>query len=365
MKILMIIDALSRGGKERRLLELLEYFSRIENINYQLVVLSSRIEYDLKAQNISGVQILERKSKKDLTIFKRLYRICKQFQPDIIQSWESMASVYAIPVAKYLGLSFVNASISHAPDKISIFSKRWIRAKLTFPFSDAVVANSIAGLKAYNASPSNSYCIHNGFNFERLQKLEGPQAIRAKFSLNTPYIVGMVAAFTDKKDYHTFITAALSILDQRNDVSFICVGAGYNLEECKSLVPGKFQDRLIFTGKQSQVESIMNVFDIGVLTTYTEGISNVIMEYMALKKPVIATSGGGTPELVLDGQTGFLIGVKEVNRLIDKIQVLLNNPKMRQSMGEAGNKRILETFSLEKMSDSFVDLYKKLCTTKS
>jgi glycosyltransferase involved in cell wall biosynthesis len=101
----------------------------------------------------------------------------------------------------------------------------------------------------------------------------------------------------------------------------------------------------------------MNMCDIGILATYTEGISNSIMEFMALGKPVVATDGGGTKELVIGGETGFLIKPKSVEELVSKIEYLLNNDKIASSMGMKAKERIKQEFSMKKMINSFVDLY--------
>lgn len=87
----------------------------------------------------------------------------------------------------------------------------------------------------------------------------------------------MVATFSDKKDYTTFINAAQIVIESRDDVTFIAVGDGGNLESCKNLVKPEFQNRIKFLGRQKNVESIVNIFDVGVLATFTEGISNTIM----------------------------------------------------------------------------------------
>ena len=92
--------------------------------------------------------------------------------------------------------------------------------------------------------------------------------------------------------------------------SFV-LAIGENLKSFESMIPIEFKDKIIFTGKQKHVESIINIFDIGVLCScYGEGISNTIMEYMALGKPVIATDCGGNKEIVVHNVTGFLIEPK-------------------------------------------------------
>jgi glycosyltransferase involved in cell wall biosynthesis len=100
--------------------------------------------------------------------------------------------------------------------------------------------------------------------------------------------------------------------------------------------------------------------DIGVLATFTEGISNSVLEYMALGKPVVATSGGGTNEIVTDNETGFLVSPSNPKELADRLQVLLNDSKLCTKMGQSGKMRIHEIFSIEKMTGKYISEYKKL-----
>jgi glycosyltransferase involved in cell wall biosynthesis len=88
------------------------------------------------------------------------------------------------------------------------------------------------------------------------------------------------------------------------------------------------------------VESYINVMDVCVLATFTEGISNSVMEYMALGKPVVATEGGGTGELVRSGETGFLVKPSDPGMMAGKIEELISDEELRKRMGEMGKDRI-------------------------
>jgi len=172
MKILQIIDSLGSGGKERQLVETLKFLSGIDGINSELVVMSDDIHYSyIDDLNIKTYLVI-RKSKKDLSIFFKFYRLFKETRPDVIHSWSSMCSVYAIFAAKMLGIKFVNGFLRNAPPSLRTNGKEQIRAKLTFPFSDIIAANSFAGLKAYNVPLKKSVCLHNGFDFNRINGLD-------------------------------------------------------------------------------------------------------------------------------------------------------------------------------------------------
>jgi len=366
MKVIQYIDSLGSGGKERQVMELLKGLSGFEDIDIELILMSEEIHYSYLENLKIKPHFLLRRSKKDPLIYPQLFSLCKKIKPDIIHSWESMCSVYAMPVAKLLGIKFVNGFLRNAPPNFSVLNKTWLRAKFTFPFSDAIVANSKAGLKAYRVKPHNSYFVHNGFDMSRLTNLCNSNEVRNRLGVKTDNVVGMVASFSDNKDYNTFLSAAQTILSRRNDVSFVMVGDGYNLKACKNKVLPEFKSPIKFLGRIKNIEEIVNIFSLGVLSsnalTHGEGISNSIMEYMALGKPVIATDCGGNDELIIDGETGYLVSQANAEELAMRIVQLLDDDKLASRFGEAGHRRIVNEFSLEKMTTQYVKLYREILT---
>lgn len=365
MKVLFLIDTMRSGGRERQLAELLKSLSIQKNVSCELVVMSHETHYREILDLGVPIHYLVRKNKKDISIFWQLYQLCRRFRPDIIHSWDTMTSVYALPSIWLLGIRFVNNFIQNAPSSISVLDRDGFRSRLTFPFSDVVVANSHAGLKAYAAPINKSRVIHNGFDFERIARVMKKEEMRANLGVHGEKVVGMVASFTDTKDYSTFLAAAQKVLLRRKDVVFVAVGDGENLQRMKQIIEQRNAENILFLGKQSDVESIINVFDVGVLATYTEGISNSIMEYMALGKPAVATDGGGTIELLIDGETAFLVPPKNPDEMAEKIEYLLDNPERAHSMGSAGKERIKREFSMEQMTAAFLSLYNELIENHS
>jgi glycosyltransferase involved in cell wall biosynthesis len=359
IRILYIIDALGPGGAERRLVQLLGGLDG-DVFSSKLVLLTDIIHYAEVHDLGTEIITLKRKIKKDPSISFRLYGICKKWRPDIIHAWGSMTATYAGPVAKLLGIKLINAMIADAPVRLD--SKHKTRSFLSFPFSDVIQANSHAGLKAYGVPADKGNVVHNGFDFERIVDLKAPQEIREELNITTRHVVGMVAGFRYHKDHASLIAAALTILERRDDVTFVCVGDGPEMARIQRLAGGN--DKIIFAGRRTDVESLVNIFDIGILLTdldkHGEGISNSIMEYMALRKPVIATDGGGTRELVTDGETGFLIPQKSPGTLAQRINDLLDNDEMRQTMGIKGEKKIREEFSIARMISGHVSSYRSL-----
>jgi glycosyltransferase involved in cell wall biosynthesis len=358
MRVLHIIDSLKSGGKERQLVELMKSLIDKDDVIIKLVILSDAIDFEYIKKLKLDIQIINRRHKKDLSIFFKLYNLCKEFKPDIIHSWELMCSIYSLPVAKLKGIKFINGIIRYSPSEYNISSRRWLSTKLTFIFSDIIVSNSHAGLKSYKSPEAKSYCIHNGFDFKRVNNVYDVNITKRKYNIKTNNIVGMVARFDKRKDYYSYIQSAINILKKRNDVTFITVGNGDTFNDCVKYVPEKYKEHIRFLGKQMDVESIVNAIDIGVLVSKEEGISNSIMEYMALRKPVVATNHGGNEEIVIHQKTGLLVRYNDINDLTEKIEYILENRDIAIAMGKAGKERLEKDFNTEKMAQEYISLYK-------
>jgi glycosyltransferase involved in cell wall biosynthesis len=360
VRILFVIDTLGPGGKERRLTELLKGLNSHPEIDFDLVVMSESIHYE--EINELGIDIhkIIRKTKRDFTVYNKFYDLLRRYKPDIVHCWDSMTAVYMAPLVKILGCTLINGMVIDVPSGRKVLNKHWMRGMLTFPLSKVIVGNSKAGLKAYCVPAAKGIVIYNGFNFSRLEDLIPGEDIIKELNIKTDLIVGMIATFWERKDYPTFYEAARILLKKRNDVTFLAIGTNTDSEKSFKLLDCEVQPYFRLLGKRTNVESYINIMDIGVLTTFTEGISNALLEYMALGKPVVATGGSGTEELVVDGITGFLVKTSDPVQLAEKLEMLLNDEAMRKGMGLAGCQRVSEHFSINRMVNDYIELYKRI-----
>ena len=374
MKVLFFIDSLTAGGKERRLTELMKELRRNNNIiDFTLVIMKNEIHYEEVLHLNIPIHYLIRKTKKDLSVFKSFFKICEEFDPDIVHCWDSMTAIYAIPTCQIKSIKLINGMVVNTPVQRNILNKYWLRAQITFPFSTVIVGNSKAGLEAYKAPKRKSLCIYNGMDLNRFNNLKDAALVTKEiFKTNIPpeaFIIGMVAAFEDRKDYNTLIRAAKQLISSNDNIYFILVGDGMNLNEIRKSVPERLLDKIVFLGKRSDVESIVNIFDVGILLTnrkvHGEGVSNSIIEYMALGKPVIATRGGGTNEVICDKVNGYLIDPESDMQLIERIQTLMNDKCLRENLGRRARKLARENFDLQIMTNNYIRLYYHLRENKN
>lgn len=361
MKILIFIEDLRSGGKERRLVELVKGLNSDNEFELQLVLTRDEIHYKDVLNTGIKINVIKREKFSDkLAVFYRFYQIAQTFKPDIIHVWGNIVAIIAIPSKFILQKVMVNNQITNTTTKDS---KLFFGSRLTFLFSDLIVSNSQKGLNVYNAPLHKSRVIYNGFDFKRVENLLPKTEILNKFGINTKFVVGMVATFNKNKDYNTYIQAAKHILKINKEVTFLCIGSG-DFQFYQSSLTDQEKNRILFLGRQVQVESIMNVCDVGVLTTnlsfHGEGISNSILEFSALGKPVIATNGGGTPEIIEHNYSGFLIGDQSVTELEERLIYLLSHEEARFLFGLRAMEIVEKKFSIQKMINQFKTVFKEI-----
>ena len=117
---------------------------------------------------------------------------------------------------------------------------------------------------------------------------------------------------------------------------------------------------LYFLGGREDVADLISIFDVAVLASLSEGFSNVILEYMASSKPVVATEVGGNPELVVHGETGLLVPPADAHTLADAILSILEDKEAALRYGAAGRKRVEDKFELGKMIRQYEDLFERV-----
>jgi glycosyltransferase involved in cell wall biosynthesis len=361
-KILFIIESLHSGGKERRLVEFIKYLHNNSSFTIDLILTDRTIHYTEVLNIDISIHYLKRTIIKNNPLqFVNTYVLIKSISPDIIHAWGNMVSLLAIPAKILLKIPLVNSQITDAPLKNGSFITK-ARNFIAFLLSNRILANSRAGINAYMPPINKSRVIYNGFDFKRIARLEEHHT-KTEISIISKYVICMVASFNQTKDYSTFIRAASIILGDRQDITFLCIGGG-DYAPYKLLVPDKYYEYIKFLPAQKKIENIMSIVDIGVLATKSEGIPNVLIEFMALGKPIVATACGGIPELVKSGSTGFLIPVGEYNKLAAHLVELVDNDDMRRRIGQNARKSIEDEFTIAGMSERIIQEYRSLILAK-
>lgn len=362
-RVLIIVDGLRSGGKERRLVELLRN-SKNAGIHYHLIIYNSDIYYTEIFDLGLEISVIEKDVLSSISILIRSINKTVSFKPDCIHTWDIYSSFIGVFCSLFVGKPLIAGHITTAPKNAikSYGILPYAMSKISFVFAKLVIGNSNAGLKSFDAPFKKSKVIYNGYNFDRLAKLVPGISDNLVLGCTSKFIVCMIASFEKTKDYGTFLKVAERMTSMRDDVIFLAVGGGTMLKNFKQHYSNN--PNIVFLGKRSDVESIIMQCNLGILLTnssnHGEGISNSLLEFMAAGKPVVATRGGGTIELVRDGIDGFLVTDGNPQEVVGVIERFLADPELGFHLGQNATDRIKRNFSIEIMTDKYFEMYKEI-----
>lgn len=232
--------------------------------------------------------------------------------------------------------------------------------------SSVIVANSeaVRGNLIEKGIPSAKIkVVHNGINIGNIERkaCENHRTAYLFKRIGNKKVIGTIGRMTPIKNHRLLITAAREVIAQYRDVFFIMIGDGKEKGNLERMVSDLgLTDHFFFTGWLDSPYSVLSIMDIFVLTSTWEGLGLVVLEAMALKKPVIATNVGGVPEIIGDGETGILIPSGDSNALARALIKLLNDSALRQRMGEAGRTVAARDFSTTSMMNGIEQAYSML-----
>lgn len=351
--VLLLVDGMDAGGTERQVVELLKGIKRINSVKTVLGVLVKGGELQAEAESAADVILPVRQSSQyDFSLAYSLVNLARKYNTDIIHTFGAVSDFAGIVAGKINGIPVINGSIRNARPKLN---KRDRISRFCMRFASWIVANSNAGLTAYGvASYASSSVIYNGVDPDRFVKV-----IPAVFPEKT---ICMVGNFSRKKDQQQLIEVLPELQKKHSELHLVLVGRGSNLKNLQNCTKDLgLQQSVTFVINCNTPEPIIRASCIGVLLSPEgEGLSNAIIEYMALGKPVIASDMGGNSELVSHDLTGYLVDNNSPEQLIAHITHLLDNPKHAMQMGMKGKQKIADDFTVSRMVDEYGKLYEKL-----
>lgn len=219
--------------------------------------------------------------------------------------------------------------------------------------------------------------IGNGVNIDRFSKasLFSPEVVaQIKQELNIPpaaTVIGTVGRIVEEKGFREFFEAGIKIIKHYPEAVFLVVGdtldsdRGKFSEQLKTMIrENKVESKFYFTGFQLETERFYPVMNVFVLPSYREGMPRTVIEAMVAARPVVASNIRGCREEIINGETGFLVPVKNSQALAKAIIELLENPEMARQMGKAGQQRAGDLFDERLVCERILIAYQKMVSDK-
>lgn len=220
---------------------------------------------------------------------------------------------------------------------------------------------------AYMTTPPERIIPH-GIDTRHYQPAENPEALRTALSLPTQYSIGIFGRVRAQKGVDLLIEAALEVLPRYPEFSVVVVGEITSdqrefVGQLRARVAAHgLEKRIIFTGELpfEQVPDYFKAMSIVTALSRNEGFGLTVLEAMSCAVPVIATRAGAWPDIIEPGLDGQLIDVGDRDALIEKLEDLMSDQALRQRMGEAGRKKVAQSYRVEHEAEALIDYYRLL-----
>jgi glycosyltransferase involved in cell wall biosynthesis len=241
---------------------------------------------------------------------------------------------------------------------------------LTLGWNDRVLAVSgevAASIRKFKGSQFPVQTIFNGVDTQKYSPEFCDKKI-AKRNLGIPpqaLVVGNVCVFRIQKRLMVWLDVAAKVKKQNPFVKFVLVGEGPVKEEVVNKIHAlELGDYVLLPGLQEDVRPYLAAMDVFMSSSLFEGLPVALLEAMAMELPVVATAAGGIPEMVEDGNSGFVVPVNQPEQLLPIVIQLLEDGGLRERTGKAARSRIEERYSIQQMVRNLEEIYERVLEDK-
>ncbi|MEJ2167014.1 MAG: glycosyltransferase family 4 protein [Desulfobacterales bacterium] len=361
MKILHINTERTWRGGEQQTLYLLDGL-RQRRIDSHLVCQPGSPMHAKAAEAGVDVYPIAMRGETDLIASLRIRNLIRENNFSIIHSHTSHAHTIAYLASAGTG---VRRLVTRRVD-FSIFRHSFLHLsglKYRFLADDYVaISNRIkAVLVEDGMSERRIYVVHSGVDPQRFEPAAGDH-LRSEFDIrDNEKIVVNVAHLAGHKGQKYLIRAIPHVLAKLPDSRFFIVGRGELMGELQTLAASLgLQRQLVFTGFRSDVGAFYKIADLYVMSSVEEGLGTAVLDAMACGRPVVATTAGGLPEIISDGETGRLVPPADALALAEGMIDMLTHPEMADAMAAAARTRVEQFFSIQTMVDKNIEVYRKI-----
>jgi glycosyltransferase involved in cell wall biosynthesis len=379
IKVIHIITRLDKGGSAENTYLTLK---GMDKSRYEVSLVTGPVEdpsQDRRNQiEESGVQYIQIPQLRrninlfhDFTALLRIYRFLKREKPDIVHTHTSKAGLLGRLAAKLAGVP----SIIHTPHghvffgyfgalKTRIFI---LLEKFASRITDKIVAltpREKADYLSYKVVEEDKLAvIPSGIELHKYQQVPQEERSKLRKELGIPEnsaVLGTAGRLVPVKGPEFLLQAVGHVISEYPDTYLVFAGDGplrKSLE--KNAVEMGLAKNIIFTGWRDDMARVLSIFDIFCLPSLNEGMGRVLLEAMALGKPIVASDVGGIPDLIIPGKNGFLVPPQHPEELAKQILFLIENREEREKLGRTG-KEMVSAFSDEIMMKKIAELYEKL-----
>ncbi|WP_019028747.1 TIGR03088 family PEP-CTERM/XrtA system glycosyltransferase [Colwellia piezophila] len=360
--IVHLIYRLDIGGLERVMLNCINQMQG-EKFQHVIISLTDANNFVQAKHNHIEVFCLGKKQGSDLGIHFKLFKLLRKIKPAILHT-------YNLPTIEYHPISWLAGVKGHIHaehgrdlgDPQGLNKKHNFLRKLMSGFIQRYVSVSEDLhqwlISTVGISQRKALLIQNGINTDRFNL---PKTLNKENTKQLRFAI--VARITPVKDHQNLLSAFVLLQEQIGSAKMpqlAIVGDGEQREQLTEFCQAKALNTVEFLGSRDDIAQILANTDVFVLSSIAEGIPMTILEAMSAKTAVVSTRVGGVPEVITDGQEGFLVEKSNPIALAKTLLHYIEHPELIAKHGEQARKKILEKFNEKKMVQAYLEQYQAL-----
>ncbi len=374
--VVYVIADMITGGTQTHLLQVFRYLDRtvfrpslfVLRDGGNLLGEAAAAGVDVRTFGMSGTL----RNSRDIKGLARMVRAMRELRPAVVHGYLLRGNFYGAVAGRLAGVPAVVTSKRglHEPAGLA----ETVSVQISNRLSHAITGNSLEVLeftkRVEGSFPAPMSMIPSGIDTDRFdpRRVGGwPRgSLREALGIGKSPVVGTAITFRPRKGFRMLFEAMAEIRVRLPDAQLLIAGADEMSPEARSLAENLGLVRAIhLLGRRSDMPEVLSALDVFVLPSESEGMSNAILEAMAMRLPVVATDVGGAREQMEEGRSGFLVGYPDSRALADKVTRLLEDPALRERVGAAARERVVELYSAAGMVGQIEDLYATLLHGKT
>ncbi len=357
IKILHIIETLEVGGMENGVVNIVNAIGDA----FPSVIFCTKARGPLADKVVNKEAVYYKKCKESLLVITwLLFKYCLSNRPDILHThgWGTLISGFI--VSKLLRIKLIHGEHGtvYFNSRKDVIVQKFMLSKTD---KNLFVSNSLASLFKEKLNLTHKVrVIHNGVDSLRFKKQKVD--IKKYFpGFENKTIIGAVGRLVPVKNHIWLIEALCGFLG--DSVKLVIVGSGPLHEELSKVIRKlNLENDVLLFGESSEPEVLMNGFDVFVLPSISEGLSNTVLEAMSCGLPVVASDVGGNSELIINSVNGYLFELNELSDFNERMKTLVDSAEVREKFSIASKRSVDEKFSLQVMINNYQNVYSEVAS---
>ena len=369
IKVLLMIDDASVGGGQQHVLWLAE---NMDQSRFEVAVACEGRGYLVDELNKRRIPVysLSISNRLSFRSFLQCYGVLKRFAPDILHTHGGTAGFYGRVIGKLLNVRFVihtyhGLHYLHADSRVNKLFHRWID-RILLRLTDRIICVSVAdfnlGARWGIVDPTTAVVIRNGIDIEKYSRLANAGNTAQEFKPRTgEKIVGTIGRLHPQKGHIYLLEAARLVLREHPSTIFQIIGTGELEGHLKDkAIEFEIGEHVQFLGERTDIPALLAAMDLFVLPSLWEGQPIVLMEAMASRTPIVATSVDGVAEMIESSHNGLLVPARNVSQLANALTLLLGDAPLAGILSQHAFDKVVREFDIKRTVRLIDQLYTSL-----